>query len=194
MWFDLCLLLSQTGKRNFQAQKLKKKMEDNQDFSNPNQFSAILSSTRVAKPTHSARTGSPQACGFGTQKNQKQPPADTVQAEHLNLCNSQMLSSSSTSPGSPSCPAGGSVYLRFQGWQENTSPTFKAEASWPTEEGLKDVIWIKFYREEKELMSCRETAITFPQFGSCQLTEGPESVSEWLRGAQGWLPAPGAME
>lgn len=54
MWFDLCLLLSQTGKRNFQAQKLKKKMEDNQDFSNPNQFSAILSSTRVAKPTHTA--------------------------------------------------------------------------------------------------------------------------------------------
>lgn len=56
----VCLLLSQTGKRNFQAQKLKKKMEDNQDFSNPNGFSAILSSTWVAKPIYSSKRGAPR--------------------------------------------------------------------------------------------------------------------------------------
>lgn len=99
-----------------------------------------------------------------------------------------MLSSSSTATGSPSCPARGSEYLRFQGWEENTSPTFEAEAPWPAEEGLEDVIWIKFYREEKEFVNCSETAITSPQFRSCQLTEGPESVSEWPSGGtQGWL-------
>lgn len=44
------------------------------------------------------------------------------------------------------------MYLQLQGWEENTSPTFEAEAPWPAEEGLEDVIRIEFYREEKEFM------------------------------------------
>lgn len=148
----VCLLLSQTGKRNFQAQKLKEKMENNQDFSNANWFSAKLSSTWMAKATHSSRMRSPQVWGFGTQKNQNQLRLCRQNLER-DLCNSQMLSSSSTSTGSPSCPARLCV-LTIPAWEENISPTFKAEAPWPAEEGLEDVIWIKFYREEKELMSC----------------------------------------
>lgn len=32
-------------------------------------------------------------------------------------------------------------------------PTFKTEATWPTKEGLEDIICIKVYREEKEVVS-----------------------------------------
>lgn len=37
-------------------------------------------------------------------------------------------------------------------------PTFKTEATWPTKEGLEDIICIKVYREEKEFVSWSETA------------------------------------
>jgi len=32
-------------------------------------------------------------------------------------------------------------------------PTFKTEATWPTKEGLEDIICIELYREEEEVTS-----------------------------------------
>lgn len=132
----VCLLLSQTGKRNFQAQKLKEKMENNQDFSNANWFSAKLSSTWMAKATHSSRMRSPQIWGFGTQKNHNQLRLCRQNLER-DLCNSQMLSSSSTSTGSPSCPARGSVSSQFQAGRRTSHLPSKLKPPGPLKKALK---------------------------------------------------------
>lgn len=72
---------------------------------------------------------------------------------------SQILSSNSTSTLGNSAVLSSDLRTYVPKADRRTlPPTFKTEATWPTKEGLEDIICIKVYREEKVVVSGSETA------------------------------------
>lgn len=72
---------------------------------------------------------------------------------------SQILSSNSTSTLGNSAVLSSDLCTYIPKADKRTlPPTFKTEATWPTKEGLEDIICIKVYREEKVVVSGSETA------------------------------------
>lgn len=119
----------------------------------------------MAKPTHTSWKGNLRVLLL---LNTKEPELaiswDAVQTElskslDIFLWKSQILSSNSASTLGNSAVLSSDLRTYISKADRRTlPPTFKTEATWPTKEGLEDIICIKVYREEKEVVSWSETA------------------------------------
>lgn len=107
----------------------------------------------------------------------------------LDFCNSQMLSSSSC-PGSPSCPAGDLCTYNSKAGRRTPHLPSKLKPPGPLKKALK----MLFGSNSTEKRKNSWAAVKQPSHSHRSGVVSSESLRVAEQGAQGWLPAPGAMQ